>query len=950
MTFGPDSSNALRQAGGEADRGAQPHLAGGLATKLTGRHEECRVLEQLLAAVRQGASRALVLRGDPGVGKTALLRHLMDRATGFRIAHARASQDGTGSTLTALRELTASMLEHLDALPVGQRDALSAALVADSGAGPNHFLLALAAQGLLTAAAEHQPLLCVIDDYQRIDRGSGRALAFAARRLETGSVGIVFATRNRSDDLRGLPELVVGGLSEHDAKALLDAALTAPLDPDIRDQLVGEARGNPLALLDLARGASPAAMAGGFGLPVGPPLPPGFRASFGRRLALFPPESRRLALLAAADPTGEPRLLWRAARGLAIPSSAAAPLARAGLLEVGARARFLDPLARSAAYLAASASERRRAHRALAEAIDPETDPDRRAWHMARSVSGPDEEVADQLESSAPRAQVRGGLLASAAFLRRAAELTADPNRRARRILSAAVAARDSGMFETVVELLASVDMAALDARSVIECERLRGQIAFDEGRVADAARLLSEASRRYESIDGDLARETLLQAVGAATWAGDLTGLSTLRSATAVAGTSRRAHAGERPVDALLDAYAIRLTDGYAKAERGLREALRKVLNADVTPAGTGPWLWLAGSRIGGILAVELWDIELAQELAERHALVARRSGALVHLQYALNFGGWIRLVAGDLVAATRMVDEDLAIADATGNRAVGYTKLALAAWSGQEDATYQLVEAARASAAVTGMGSMLTYASYAASLLDNGLGRHDSARVAAIEAFTRDQVGYGPLVLPELAEAAARAGDIAMLREAAAWISARTGARTTPWMLGIEARVHALMGAGATAERHYRESIEHLNRAPIRVELARGHLLYGEWLRRQRRRSDARKELRTAYRMLAHMGIEAFAQRARRELAALGETFGPLGAQPPKGLTAQELKIAQLARLGFSNPEIAARLFISPRTVQYHLRKVFGKLGISSRSELAYALWFEATDSRAR
>jgi DNA-binding CsgD family transcriptional regulator len=773
-----------------------------------------------------------------------------------------------------------------------------------------------------------------VDDEQWLDRASAQAFAFVARRLHAESVGLVFAARVPSDDLAGLPELVVAGLRDEDARALLESVLTGPLDARVREQIVAETRGNPLALLELPRGASPATMAGGFGPPDARSLSGSIEESFRRQLDALPDQTRRLMQLAAADPVGEPMLVWRAAERLGIGPEAATPADDAGLLEFGARVRFRHPLVRSAAYRSACLQDRHEVHSALAEATDPEIDPDRRAWHRAQATPGPDENVAAELERSASRAQARGGLAAAAAFLERAAMLTPEPARRAQRLLAAARAKRDAGALDASLELLVAVEVGPLDALRTAEMEQLRGRIAFDQRRVSDAARLLLSAARRLEPLNADSARETYFEALGAAMWAG---GLDIPGSVLAAAEAARAAPPGPDPpraVDVLLDAFAMRVADGYAAAAPMLTRAMELLLAVNVGNDEAGGWLWLALSRASSIIALELWDAESWHALAVRQVQFARETGALVHLQFALAFLARTHLLAGELTTGARLIEEDRLIAEATGNPPVGTAEMMLAAWRGQDAAASELIEATLREAAVRGLG--VIPATYAASVLHNGLGRHDAARDAAWRVFERDPVGYGPLVVPELAEAASRTGDTPFVRATLEWISERTRATPTEWALGIEARVRALLNDGDSAESLYRESITRLARTRVRVELARAHLLYGEWLRRERRRIDAREQLRTAHGMLDAMGVEGFAERARRELLATGETARKRTIETRDDLTAQEAQIARLARDGLSNPEIGARLFISPHTVQYHLRKVFTKLDISSRNQL--------------
>jgi DNA-binding CsgD family transcriptional regulator len=693
--------------------------------------------------------------------------------------------------------------------------------------------------------------------------------------------------------------------------------------------------------VELARAVNPADLAGGFGLPDAVALPGRIEDSFWRQLDALPAQTRRLLQLAAADPTGEPALVWRAARRLRIPVQAATPAAGAGLAEFGAQVVFRHPLVRSAAYRSASLQDRQDAHRALAEATDPRVDPDRRAWHRAQAAAGPDEDIAGELERSAGRAQARGGLAAAAAFLERAALLTPEPARRAERLLGAARAKRDAGALDAALGLLVAVEAGPPDEPRTAEVEHLRGQIAFDQRRAGEAAGLLLRAAVRFEPLDVGLARQVHLEALWAAMWAGEMGGPGGVRAA---AGAARAAPLGPEPpraVDVLLDAFAIRLTEGYAAAAPTLGQALRLALAlaADADP-DAGRWLWLASGRGSANLALELWDDESWRTLAARQAQVARDAGALVHLQFALNFRAGTHLLAGEVTEAARLIEEDRLIAEATGNPPLGYTTVEFAAWRGREPEASELIDATMREATARGLGRLASFADYASSVLHNGFGQHDAAREAARRAFERNQLGYGPLVIPELAEAAARTGDIPLVKATLEWLSERTRVSPSEWALGTEARIRALLSEGEAAESSHRESIARLGRTGIRVQLARAHLLYGEWLRRERRRAEAREQLRTAHGMLDAMGIEAFADRARRELLATGETARRRTVETGNQLTAQEAQIARLARDGLSNPEIGARLFLSVRTVQYHLAKVFAKLGISSRSQLGYVM----------
>ena len=909
------------------------------AAALSGRRSERDVLDRFVDAVGAGESRALVLRGEPGVGKTALLEYAVERATALRVVRAAGVQSEMELAFAGLHQLLASMLDRLEGLPAPQREALETAFGLASGRPADRFFVGLAVLSLLSDVAEEQPLLCVVDDEQWLDRGSGDVLAFVARRLGAESVGLIFAARALSEELAELPELVVGELSDVEAGALLDSILTAPLDPRVREQIISESGGIPLAMVELLRDLTPAELAGGFGLAGGGQGSRGVEATYRRRIDALPSDSRRLLRLAAADPVGDPLLVWRAAEALGISTDAATAPAQAGLLDFGARVRFRHPLVRSTAYRSASHRERQEVHRALAEATDPEIDPDRRAWHRAHASPGPDEDIAQELDRSAARAQARGGLAAAAAFLERSAELTLDRARRAERLLAAVRAKRDAGAFEAALELLVTLETEQLDSYSTAEAEHVRGQIALEQQRGGDAARLLLSAARSLAPLDAPLARETHLEALLAALWAGDLDRPGLLAAAEA----GRAAPAAPEPprtVDAVLDAFAIRLTEGYATGAPSLTRALELLLAQDMGADEVGRSLWLAASRSTQAIALELWDADAVHTLATHQREVARQAGALVQLRLALNFLGGSLVQSGELATAELVFDEDRLVAEATGNQPVLYNGVLLSVWRGQEAKATDLLESTRREADARGMGRFVTNLTYLESVLGNALGRYEDARDAAWQAFERDELGFGSLIVPELAEAASRTGETALLNTALDWVTERAQVTPTEWARGIEARVGALASAGGAAEALYREALERLGRTRLRIELARTHLVYGEWLRREQRRVDAREQLRTAHELLSRMGVDAFADRAERELLATGETVRKRRVETRGDLTAQEAQIARLARDGLTNPEIGAQLFISPRTVQYHLRKVFLKLGISSRGELERVL----------
>ena len=919
--------------------------------ELTGRRTECDVLDRLAAAVRAGESRTLVVRGGPGVGKTALLEYLAGQAPGCRVARAVGIQSEMELAFAVLHQLCAPMLDRLERLPAPQRDALRTAFGLSAGPAPDRFLIGLAALGLLSELAGERPLVCIVDDQQWLDSASAQVLAFLARRLEAESVGLVFGARIPTDDLAGLPELVVEGLPEDDARVLLDSALTGPLDARVCEQIIAEAHGNPLALLELPRGWTAAELAGGFGLPGAVPLSDDISSdisgiieeNFRRRIGALPAETRRLLLLAAADPAGDPALLWQAAGWLGVGAEAAAPAVEAGLAEFDVRVQFRHPLVRSVAYRSASARDRQAAHQALAEVIDPELDPDRRAWHRAQAAPEPDEDVAGELERSAGRAQARGGLAAAAAFLERGVMLTPDPARRAGRALAAANTKFQAGAFDAAQELLAVAEAGPLSEFEQARADLLRAQFAFVMNRGGDAPVLLVKAARRLEPIDAALARATYLDALTASTLAGRLAspGGHTLEVARAASAAPRPLHDPHVP-DLLLDGLAANFNEGYAAGVPCLRQALT-VFGRGMSADEELRWLWLTT-----LAALHLWDDERWDMLSVRYVELARKAGALSELPLALSTRSMMLLFAGDLSTATALTDEGRAVIDATGSQFAPYAAMGLAAMQGRQAEVSALVEATANDVAQRGEGIAMSVAEWANALLHNGLGRYPEAMRAAQQALHYQEYpdmhypGIANWAAAELVEASARSGMTEVAVATYRWIAEMTSASGTNWALGVEARSAALVTEGNAAEGLYQDSITHLDRTRVRAELARTHLLYGEWLRRQRRRTDAREQLRTAHDMLEATGMDAFAERARRELLATGETARKRTAvaTTDEELTAQEAQIARLARDGLSNPEIGTRLFLSPRTVQYHLGNVFTKFGITSRSQLSHAL----------
>jgi DNA-binding CsgD family transcriptional regulator len=903
--------------------------------QLMGRARECGVLDGLIGAIRQGESRSLVLRGEAGIGKTALLQYLIGSAPDLAVVRAVGVESEMELAYASLHQLCAPLLDRLERLPAPQRHAVEVVFGLSSGAAPDRFLVGLGVLGLVSEAAEERPLLCVVDDAQWLDRASALTLAFVARRLLAEPIGLVFATRDPGEELRQLPDLELQGLVNGDARALLDSSMRFALDRRVRDRILAETRGNPLALLELPRGLTPAQLAGGFGSPDAPDLPKRIEESYIRRLEPLPADARRLLLVAAADPVGDPLLLQRACERLGI--ALAAVEETDGLLTLAERVTFRHPLARSAVYRSAGGPERRAAHLALAEATNQDVDPDRRAWHLAAAAAAPDEAVASELERSAGRAQARGGFAAAAAFLRRAVALTSDPARRADRALAAAQANLGAGAFEVAHGLLAVAEAGPLDDFARARLDRLRAEVAFAQLRGRDAPLLLLQAARRLAPLDVRLARDTYLEAWSAALFAGGLASAGgSLRDVSRAAATAPEPVDPPLPRDLLLEGLSLVFTEGRPAAAPALRRAVVAFADAEIAAEDMLRWGFLA-SRAANLI----WDYDRCLEIGMRTVKLARDLGALEVLAAADNACGQAAAFGGDCAGAARLIAEVDAVKEATGTRIGPYAAIALAGIRGHEPAATALIERVIAEAGAGGQGTAVQYAQWASSILMNGLGRYDEALAAAVAASEHTpELFIASWALVELVEAAARTGNAELASGALARLGEHTEACDTDWAAGVHARSRALLSDGEAAERQYREAIERLARTRLRPDLGRAHLLYGEWLRRDGRRKDARDQLSRAHELLAAIGMDAFAGRAQAELLATGGKVRARTVETRDVLTPQERQIAQLARDGLSNPDIGARLFISPRTVEWHLHKVFGKLGIRSRHELAGAL----------
>jgi DNA-binding CsgD family transcriptional regulator len=902
---------------------------------LVNRQQERAALDDLLGALRAGRGRALVVRGEAGVGKSALLEYVVGAAADMRVARAVGVESEMELAFAGLHLLCAPLLDRLERLPAPQRDALGTAFGLREGAAPDRFLVGLAVLTLLSEAAEDRPLLCLVDDAQWLDRASAQVLAFVARRLLADPVGLLFAARDPGEQLGGLPDLEVRGLQDADARGLLRLVVGVRLDEQVRDRIVAETRGNPLALLELPRGLSPAQLAGGFGLTAAQAVPGRIEESYRYRLGALPADTRSLLLVAAAEPVGDPVLVRRAAERLGIPASAAAAAEADGLVEFETRVRFRHPLVRSAVYRSAALPERRAAHLALAEETDRDRDPDRRAWHLAAAAAGPDDEIAAELERSAGRAQARGGVAAAAAFLQRAVALTAQPGSRAGRALAAAHANLQAGAFDAALELVATAEAGPPDDLQRAQAGLLRGQVAFATSAGSEAPALLLQAARQLEPLDGGLARQTYLDAWLAALFAGRFAQAGNLYD---VSRAARSALAADLPAphDLLLDGLAVLVTDGLAAAAPMLRRAARIFAEEEIAMEEGLRWGWPAG--IGPLV---LWDVEYFDSVLLRQLQSVRDAGLLVQLQIFAQGPGLSATWRGDFAAAASAIAEAEAIAEATRTRVAPYAAVFLAGLQGSEAHATRLIEAVTNDARAAGQGLGIQWCQWVSGILYNGLGRYDRALPEARQASEQAPGLYvAAWALPELIEAASRTGQTRVAGDALERLAAAASVAQTDWAQGIHARSRALLSDRETAEPPYREAIERLGRSSLRPDLARAHLLYGEWLRREGRRADARTQLRTAHDMFTAIGMQAFAERTRRELLAAGQAVRAHATGTHDQLTPQEDQIARLAQAGLSNPQIAAQLFLSTRTVEWHLSKVFTKLEISSRLQLQRAL----------
>ncbi|MFI6159064.1 AAA family ATPase [Micromonospora haikouensis] len=881
---------------------------------LVGRDVELKVLDELIQCARSGRGGALVVRGEAGIGKSTLLARASAAASGVRVVQASGVQFERELPFGALHQLCVPVLDHLADLPSRHADALRVAFGLAAGT-PDLFHIGVAALGLLAAAARVRPLLCVVDDAHWLDAASSKALAFVGRRVSAEPIAMLFALRPPvRDEMDELPGLDVTGLSDADARTVLAARRHLLRDEQVLHRLLAEARGNPLALLELP-------WADGLGPPDGTPVPSRIERSFRARLSGLPDDARLLLTVASADPTGDPALLWSAAclSGVDV-STASVSVAATGLVEFSIGVRFCHPLARSAVYRAASGPERQRAHRALAEVTNADTDPDRRAWHRAQASVGPDDGVAAELVRSAARARARGGAVAAATFLERAAELSQDPVSRVERTLAAAQATLVAGRPDRAAVLVRAVEHRVLDEFQLAHADLLRGQVAFQSHRDESGPEFMIRAGRRLAGLDPDRARRCFLDAIEMALLVGRASGVldRVLAAARSVPVTVAR------PPD-VLDALGLLESAGHRRAV----PLIRQVLDGH---DGTG---WTEHPALALMLAAEIWDPHRHWAIVEWLVRTGRESGAPLLLRLGLAQTASYGALTADLGLAMASIAEEEAIADAIGGSPMPYHRIHLAAVRGRRAEALALFESVAVAAATSGSGLLTGNIDWASAVLHNGLADYPAALAAARRAVADGGLFLASFSLPELVEAAVRCGDSDTAADALGSLVDRAEASGTATGLGIAAYARALVTG---SEEHYRAAVAHLERSPLSAYRARAHLVYGEWLRREGRRRDCREHLRTAHRLLSEAGLDAFARRAAVELRATGERPRQRSPHTYDQLTIQELHIARLVAAGATSGEVAAQLFISPRTVDTHLRNIFRKLGINSRRQLRH------------
>jgi DNA-binding CsgD family transcriptional regulator/tetratricopeptide (TPR) repeat protein len=904
---------------------------------LLGRSAERAAIERLLVAARAGRAGALVLRGEAGIGKTALLDDAVGHADDFTVMRVVGVESEMGMGFAALHRLLLPFFRVSDQLPEPQGEALEVAFGLRDGSG-DVFLVGLAVLTLLGEAARERPLLCIVDDAQWLDQESINVLAFVARRVYADQIALLFAVREPSEPavrIDGVADLHLRGLEEREARELLGSVVGGPLGPPLADRIVGETRGNPLALVELGGELTSDHLAGA---PITEPLPVSelVEARFLRQVRALPHDTQMLLLVAAADGIGEPPMVLRAGASLDVPADALTPAEAAGLVVVAPRIEFRHPLMRAAVYHGATLADRRRVHGAWAEVLDAASDVDRRAWHAAEAVLGPDEAVAAQLERSAERARGRSGFAAESAYLQRAADLSPDPRDRVRLLLDATRAAQIAGAWTQADAILSRAQPMVEDARQSADVLRLRAALRLDHGRPSGTVAMMLEAAAALENIDVAAARDVLLEALHTSLMTDPLGGpVTALDLARAIQRGPRPAAGGNELTEMVLDGFSLRLLGDFRGAVPKL-QGVADALQSGQEPDARRLWAWF-----GFAAAREVWNDD-AHVILDRMARRQRAQGGLHSLRLTLLALAAALITAGRLSDAEACYAEIAELSSAVGRDPAAFelTNGELLAWQGKDDEARATMRAAIVRAVEAGFNVNEYHNLQGLAALELSAGNYDAVRAAVQRMYDDDMPIFGNWALPQLIEAAARLGDEETAREALGRLSARTVAAGTSWGLGLLARSRALVADDEDAESCFREALELLARTSMRPDLARAHLLFGEWLRRQKRRVDAREHLRTAHEMFCGMGAAAFAERARLELVATGEHTPVAATRPGFDLTPQEARIARLAAQRATSREIAAELYISPNTVDYHLRKVFQKVGVNSRRALRAAL----------
>ncbi|RDH74699.1 helix-turn-helix transcriptional regulator [Mycolicibacterium moriokaense] len=905
----------------------------GSAPILFGREGEQQRLAAVLDLARDGAGGVLVVRGEAGIGKTALLADAIARASDLAVVQISGAEIEMELAYAGLQQLCTPLMGFVDRLPVPQANALRVAFGLEDGAAPDRLLVSFAVLTLLAEASSDQPIVCVVDDAQWIDTATLQTMAFVARQILADPVSIIFGVRDDGveSELGMFPELLLHGLDARSARAMLDALLPSPVDEHIRETLLAEAHGNPLALSEVRNALRTQELDGGYALATAMSTESRIRQTVMDRLRELPSRTVTLLLIAAAEPAGRSEWVWWAATSLGIDGGAAEPAQSVDLIHVNGGIQFRHPLIRAAVYGSATPTQRRRVHRALAEVIAGRGAADYRAWHAAHAVGAADEQVAHELVNVANRASARGGVAGAAAFLALAVKLTPDPVVRAHRALDAALTKLQAGLPDAARQIL-TVTAECQDDESVsARAELIRARIALATRRDEEAPPLLLAAAGRLAAVDVALSRETYLEAISAAILAGRLTTEEnhTTRAVARAAEHAPPAPQPARSIDLLLDGLVVRLNEGRTAAASRLQQAMHAFLQEDSAVIGDPRWHDLSHR-----VCLDLFDLDTYDQLIDRQVTSLRQAGSLSMLPVALWTASAWAVTCGRFTDAASLLDESDAIIAATGAPVNSSSRAYLAAYQGEVGGDLS-VEASIESATTRGEGFDVTVALYATTILYNALGRYPEAFAAALTGARYDDVGLQGYLLAELVESAVRAGEQAVAADALARLLDQTSASPTPTALGLASRSKALVTDGPQADADFRDAVANLNRSPARLYLARTHLVYGEWLRRAKRRAEARVQLVTAHEMFTAIGANGFAARASRELEAGGEGVKS-ATTVADGLTAQERHIVKLARDGLTNPEIGYRLFISTRTVEWHLSKIFIKLAVKSRREL--------------